>query len=96
MTATPTYSQSITGAGVGAVVGGVTPANNILVGDTSVDGVALSTAAGQGQAVRLGSPVLCKGPDGALHWYKIRGGGGGGNAVGSNAVLHPILEYVGP
>lgn len=92
MTASPTFSQSITGYAVGELVGGSTPANNYLIPDATVDGINLVNAGGQAYAVQLGSPVLAKGPDGALHWYRIRhvGSNGGGTTT------HPILEYLGP
>lgn len=93
MTASPTFSQSITGALTGQLLGGGTVINNTLVPDTTVDGINLVSAGGQAYAAQLGSPVLAKGPDGALHWYKLRHPGGP-NAGGT--VTHPILEYMGP
>jgi hypothetical protein len=93
MTATSTFSQSITGYLVGQIEGGGTPANNVLVPDASVDTIALATQGGQAYAVQIGSPVLAKGPDGAFHWYRIRHPGGP-NAGGTTT--HPSLEYMGP
>lgn len=92
MTATPTFSQSITGFTVGSLFGGVTPVNNYLVPDTSVDGINLGTVGGVSAAVQQGSAVLAKGPDGALHWYRIRPPG----AHGGSTTTHPALEYIGP
>jgi len=92
MTASPTFSQSLTGYLAGVLAGGGTPANNYLVPDTTVDNISLVTAGGQAYAMQVGSPVLAKGPDGALHWYRVRHVG----ANGGGTTTHPILEYIGP
>ncbi len=84
MTTTPTFSQSLTAVMVGVTIDGLLGATNSTVPDNSVDGIALAHN-GYACALRQGSEVLAKGPDGALHWYKL-----GGSAT------YPILHYKGP
>jgi hypothetical protein len=92
MTATSTFSQSITGFAVGSLFGGQPTINNFLIPDASVDGINLGTTGGIQVAAQQGSAVLAKGPDGAFHWYRIRSVG----ANGGGTFSHPALEFVGP
>ena len=64
---TPTYSQSVSGYVSGPVLG--TQATKIP--DTGMDGSASATTGGLASVMQTGDQILCKGPDGALHWYKI-------------------------
>jgi len=66
--AKPTYSQSLTGVGAHNPVIGYKP---ILVPDTSVGNISLSTKGGLAGAMSSGDVIICQGPDGGLKQYKI-------------------------
>lgn len=80
---TPTYSIGKTGA----LYDNAQRPTNIILPDVDEGGININTNAGQHQSQQLGNRLLCKGPDGALHWYKL--------ALRST-VANTILLYVGP
>ena len=69
-----TYSLGITGYIAGNAV--------------NIDGNVCATPGGMQGTMQTGDLMLCKGPDGAQHWYKY-------DAERSTAA-NPVLLYVGP
>lgn len=58
------------------------------VPDTNLSGNGSGTAGGAALTMQTGDLVLCKGPDGGQHWYKI-------DAERSTPTV-PVLLFVGP
>lgn len=58
-----TYSLAVLGAGANPY-GGAQSKVNTLPDDSALAG-------GQAQAMRNGTALLCKGPDGGLRWYQL-------------------------
>ena len=80
-----TYSLGITGY----IAGNAVNASKILdVPDANIDGNVCATPGGMQGTMQTGDLMLCKGPDGAQHWYKY-------DAERSTAA-NPVLLYVGP
>lgn len=82
--ATPTYSQSVLAvqAGPEGLLGG---AKVTTIPDTSANGYASGQPNGLYYVMQQREQVLCKGPDGGLHWYHVGG-----------TPQNPILYFVGP
>ena len=87
---TPTYSVATTGY----VVGG----NNLgpkfeIIPDTSSSGYAAASPAsvtnqGAQYVMSRNDPILCKGTDGALHWYRLD--------PERSTPANPVLVFLGP
>jgi len=80
-----TYNQSVTGFVAGNAV---TTAKTQQIPDASMDGDACTTPGGMTNAMNDGDYLLCKGPDGAQHWYKYD--------AERSTVANPVLIFVGP
>lgn len=82
---TTTYSLGITGYIAGNAV---TTIKALDVPDASLDGNSCATPAGMQGTMQAGDLMLCKGPDGAQHWYKYD--------AERSTVANPVLIFVGP
>ena len=80
-----TYSVGTTGYLAGNAV---TTNKELDIPDTSMDGNSSATALGMQNTMQDGDLLLCKGPDGGLHWYKL-------DAERWTAA-NPVLIFVGP
>jgi hypothetical protein len=80
-----TYNQSITGFIAGNALN---TAKLLDVPDANLDGNASATPGGMQGTMQVGDLMLCKGPDGAQHWYKYD--------AERSTVANPVLIYIGP
>jgi hypothetical protein len=84
-----TYSASVSAYVSGGVDG--TFAGQLIkstqVPDTSANGLTPWNVGGVQNCLRQGEQILCKGPDGGQHWYRIR--------AGSDPTQF-FLDFVGP
>jgi hypothetical protein len=66
----------------------VTTAKLLDAPDANIDGNACATPGGMQSTMQTGDLMLCKGPDGAQHWYKYD--------AERSTVANPVLIFVGP
>lgn len=80
-----TYSLSVTGYDARNPI---TTIETLKVPDTDASGNASATTGGLQHLAQTGNQVLCKGPDGGLHWYVLD--------PYRSTPANPVLLFVGP
>lgn len=80
-----TYNHSLTAFDAANFI---TTIQTLDVPDANMSGSACGTVPGMAYTMRQGDQVLCKGPDGGLHWYKFDSS--------RSTPANPVMLFVGP